>query len=115
MSDAGGDSAYPSDSSPNSSSLVSRHVHHLQQSVTALQNTQAFVSDRLANLETISASQNSDLERLQPLPNLLQELLERVSHLEAVEREQAAALEVQRICIARLSRRIQGLEVQARR
>ena len=115
MSDAGADSAYPSDSSPNSSSLVSRRVYHLQHNVTALQESQAFAADRIANLETISASQNSDLERLQPLPTLLQKLLDRVSQLEAVGREQAAALEVQRICVARLSRRIQELEVQARR
>ena len=114
MSDSGADSARPSDSSPSSGSLVSRHVYRTQREVTALQESRAFTEDRIANLETISASQNSDLERLQPLPSLLQRLLDRVAHLEEVERQQVATLEVQRICIAGLSRRVQELEVQAR-
>ena len=106
MSDNAAESACPSESSPGSSSLVSRHVFHLQQSVTALQGSQACAEDRLANLETISASQTGDLDKLQPLPSLVQSLLERVTHLEEIERQQAATLEVQRICIARLSRRV---------
>ena len=114
MSDSGADSVHPSDSSPSSGSLVSRHVYRIQREVTALQESRAFADNRVANLETISASQNGDLDRLQPLPSLLQDLLNRVAHLEEVGRQQVATLEVQRICIARLSRRVQELEVQAR-
>ena len=98
--------ASPASSSCSSQSLLSRHLHSVQNQVRALQQeleklaSDNFSQDRLDNLEHISRSLSASV----------QDLSDQVCRLERAQALQAAGLQAQAVSISRLARRLAAFE-----
>ena len=98
--------ASPASSSCSSQSLLSRHLHSVQNQVRTLQQeleklaSDNFSQDRLDNLEHISRSLSASV----------QDLSDQVCRLERAQALQAAGLQAQAVSISRLARRLAAFE-----
>ena len=103
----GSEADSPASSSCSSQSLLSRHLHSVQNQVRTLQQefaslkaSDSFASDRLDNLEHISKSLSASV----------QDVSSKVLSIERNQALQAAGLQAQAVSLSRLARRLAVLE-----